>query len=356
MTVWRWFGSLVFMAGLLVLVGANLSVTAQDKDKKVEPKKDDTSKKDDAKKAEDVKKDETKKDDRNLVWKAFDPKTVFYQELVTKTTQDMKVMGQEIRQEQNQTFYLQWTADDKKDGSYVVTEEIKGLNMKINIGGNPIAYDSTDEKQPLNPMSDFFKALLGLKLKLTISPKMVVEKIEGQEEFVKKLGQTNPQMEPLLKSILSEGALKQMAEPTWGALPDKKVEKGDKWEKKDNVLDLGPIGKYKTNFTYVYEGKDDKGLDKISITSTLVYSKPDVKNGLPFTIKDATLSSKDGTGVALFDREKGRFVETTMKMKLEGDLTIEVGGMETKVSLVQVQDATSKTFDQPPAAIAPKKK
>jgi hypothetical protein len=365
MTVWRWFGSLVFMAGLLVLVGANLSVTAQDKDKKKDDaQKDGAAKKDETKKDE-AKKDEVKKDEKKeqpkvepgkelLVWKAFEPKTVFYQELVTKTTQDMKVMGQEISQKQSQTFYLKWTADDKKDGDYVVTQEIIGLNMNINIGGNTIAYDSTEEKQPQNPMSDFFKALLGLKLKLTISPKMEVKKIEGQEEFVKKLGQTNPQMEPLLKNILSPDALKQMAEPTWGALPEKGVAKGDTWEKK-SVLDLGPIGKYATNFTYTYDGKDDKDRDKISIKSDLKYSKPDVKNGLPFTIKDATLSSKEGSGVAYFDRGKGRFVETSMKMKLEGELTIEVGGMETKVALVQNQDATSKTMDELPPVLNKKK-
>src|SRR5207253_6018626 len=161
-------------------------------------------------------------------------------------------MGQKIDQDQRQTFYLKWTAEDKKDGNYVVNQEIVGLNMNINIGGNNIAYDSTDEKQPANPMTDFFKALLGLKLRLSISPKMVVEKVEGQDEFVKKLGQANPQMEPLLKNILSADALKQMAEPTWGALPDKKVAKSDSW-KKDSTLDLGPIGKYMTTFTYTYE-------------------------------------------------------------------------------------------------------
>ena len=117
----------------------------------------------------------------------------------------MKVMGQEISQKQKQTFYLKWTAEDKKDGNYVVTQEIIGLKMNINIGGNTISYDSTEEKQPQNPMSDFFKALLGMKLKLTISPKMKVINVEGQEEFIKKLGGTNPQMEPLLKKHPQQG-------------------------------------------------------------------------------------------------------------------------------------------------------
>src|SRR5205807_5732650 len=126
------------------------------------------------------------------------------------------------------------------------------------------------------------------------------------------------------------------AEPTWGALPDQVVSKGSTWgnAKNPSKLDLGPIGIYTTTFTYTYEGKDDKGRDKIAIKSELKYAKPDAKSGptLPFQIKEANLSSKEGSGVAYFDQAKGRFAETSMKMKLEGDLTIEVGGMDTKVS------------------------
>ena len=122
-----------------------------------------------------------------LLWKAFRPQAVFYQELVTSTTQEMLIMGQEIRQKQTQTFYLKWTAGAKTtEGNHVVTLAIIGLKMNINIGGNTISYDSTEDKQPQNPMSDFFKALLGMKLKLTISPQMEVVNIEGPEQFIQK--------------------------------------------------------------------------------------------------------------------------------------------------------------------------
>jgi Family of unknown function (DUF6263) len=383
MNVWRWIGCMIFTTGLLVLVGANLSVTAQDKGsdpaKQADPKKPADAKPADpqkpadakpadakpadpqksaetkpaepAKQAEPAKKAEPqaapKAGEVRLTWKAFDPKTVFYQKLETTTVQDMTVMGQKITQNQKQTFYLKWTAEDKNaKGDYVVTQEIVDLNMSINIGGTQIAYDSTKKDQPSNPMTDFFKTLKGLKLKFTISPKMEVLSIEGQEDFVRKLSQTNPQMDPLLKSILSTDALKQMAEPTWGALPDKDIAKGATWDK-TNTLNLGPIGKYKTKFDYAYEGAD-KGLEKINIKSTMEYMKPDEKAGvLPFTIKDAKLDGKDGKGYALFDPAKGWFKESRMEMTLTGDLTIEVGSMETKVSLSQTQKATCETQDAP---------
>jgi len=389
MNVWRLFGALVCMAGLMVLVSGSVSVNAQDKDKKddkgkTETKADDKKaadkksddKKSDDKKADDKKADDKKADDKKAddkkgaddkktgggaAWKAFDKGSVFYQVLTTNTTQDMKVMGQEISQKQKQTFLIKWEALDKDSkGNYVVNQEIVGLKMTIDIGGNTITYDSTAENQPQNPMTDFFKALLNLKLKLTISPKLKVVDVENQDKFIADLAKTNPQMEPLLKSILSKEALQQMAEPTWGAFPPDGADK--KWsnDKEPSVLNLGPIGKYTTKFYYTAEGEDksNKALDRIGITATLSYEKPDSKNnsGLPFVIKDATLTSKDGTGYALFDRAKGRFAESSMKMKLEGDLTIEVGGMDTKVNLVQTQDALVKTSDEIPDDFKAKKK
>lgn len=323
MTVRRSFGVLACLLGLAVLAGTHLSVLGQDKGK-----------------------------EEKLVWKGFEPKSVFYQTLTTKTTQNMTVMQQEITQTQEQTFYIKWTGEEKtKEGNWVVTQSIEGVDMKIEIGGNTITYKSSDEGKAQNPMTDFFNALKTLKLKLTIDPaKMEVTNIEGQEEFVKKLGGTNPQMEPLLKSILSKDALKQMAEPTWGAFPTKAVKVGDTWEK-TSKLNLGPIGSYETTFKYTLKKSDGK-LDTIDVTANLNYTKPsDTKNGLPFAIKDATLKSTKGEGTATFDREAGYFKSSKLEMKLEGKLTIEVGGMETVVELKQDQTATVESSKDAPAGL-----
>jgi len=99
----------------------------------------------------------------------------------------------------------------------------------------------------------------------------------------------------------------------------------------------------------------DKGGEKIKVDATLTYTAPKDKGGLPFQIKEATLKSKEGTGYAIFDKAKGRFDSSTMKMKLEGVLKIEVGGMETTVELTQDQTATVKTLDQDPTKTKEKK-
>ncbi len=322
MNMWRWFGSIVVMTGLFALV-ANVPALAQGD------------------------KEET------WVWKAFSKKDAkFYQELTTETTQNMKVMGQEVKQEQKQTFYIEWTAGEPKGDEWFVSQKIIGVKMNINIGGNTIAYDSTDAQAPANPMTDFFKALTQAELKLTInSKKMEVTKIEGADGLIEKLGGTNAQLQPLLKSILSDAALKQMAEPTWGAFPIVPVKKGSTWDKKFN-LDLGGIGTYDTKYTYTVES-DDKTQAKVKVDAKLEYKAPTDKRGLPFAIKSAKLASTEGTGSATFDKEKGRIESSNMKMKLEGDLDIEIAGMVTAVRLEQTQNSTVRTTDANPIAQAP---
>lgn len=322
MKVCRWFGSLLVLVGVVALVGPKLSVLAQGKDEV-------------------------------LVWKAFDADTKeWYQTLETTTDQTMKVQGMDVIQKQKQTFYIKWTPQKADKGKWVVKQRIVGVKMSIDIGGNKIDYDST-VPQPNNPMTDFFKALQKLDLTFTINQAdMKIEKIEGNKEFITELGKTNPQMEPLLKSILSEDALKKMAEPTLFAFPPdgKLTKKG--WDRTSN-LDLGPIGTYKTEYKFSYGGKsglkkDAKDLDKIDVKASMTYAPPMDSGGLPFKIKAGKLEGKDGTGEALFNPKLGRFDSYTMKMKLEGKLTIDIGGMVTDVDLTQDQTATVTSSNDNP--------
>jgi hypothetical protein len=365
MNLWRWLGATLFLVSLTCLISAGRpAVYAGEKDKK-EEKKDDTKKeekKDDTKKEE--KKDDTKKVDppkgsgTTFTLSAFENKDkAFFQAYETDTTQTMKVMGQEVVQKQKQTFFVQWTPKAKAaDGSYVVDQKIIGVVMDIDIGGNKISYDSR-KQQPKNPMTEFFGQLIDKTLTFTISPKLKVTSIEGRKALVDALGATNPQMVPLLNSILSEDALKLMAEPTWAAVPPNDAVAGKtEWESK-STLNLGPIGSYDSTFKFKYEGEDakSKGVDKIGITTDVKYAAPTSKSDLPFTIKSANLKSTSGTGEAYFDRAKGRFEKSNITMKLEGSLTIVVGNMETDITLSQVQAATVTTTDVSPVAAETKK-
>jgi hypothetical protein len=292
----------------------------------------------------------------DIKWK-FEKGKTFYQEMTTETKQDMTVMGMKISQTQKQTFYFSWTPEkqDDKDKSWTIKQKIIGLKMDIQIGGTPITYDSTKDAGAgvNNPLSDFFKALIGAEFTITVGPDMKVTKIEGRDEFLKKLISTNQTMEPLLKQILSDDALKQMADPAFAVVPGKPVKKGDTWER-PSKLNMGPIGSYETNYKYTYEGQDEKekSLAKIKVDMTLKYiapvGSPAGGGGLPFRIVSADLKSDKATGSILFDTEKGRLASSKISLDLKGKLSIDISGMTSEVELSQTQSTEVKTTDKDP--------
>jgi hypothetical protein len=286
-----------------------------------------------------------------LKWE-FKKDQPFYQTMDTETKQQMKVMGMDHTQVQKQTFIFSWKPKEQdKDKNWIVTQKIEAVKLNIEIGGNKVEYDSTSPSSTAgNILADFFKALVGSEFKLTISPDMKIVKIEGRDEFLQKLVKANPLMEPLLKQILGDEALKQMSDPAFASIPSKPVKKGDTWER-DSKLNMGPIGSYDTKYKYTYEGKQDK-LDKIKVDTTMTYQPPGPAAGgaLPFQIKAAKLEGTPATGTILFDNEKHRHAKSDSKLTLKGKLTIAIGGMNTDVDLVQDQTTTVTTTDSMPGA------
>ncbi|HEY7422617.1 MAG TPA: DUF6263 family protein, partial [Gemmataceae bacterium] len=249
--------------------------------------------------------------------------------------------------------------------------------MDIDIGGQPIKYDSTSVLNPLNeffkplrlwlgrllfrdnhapnPLDGFYKALVGAEFKLVLDAKTLdILRIEGRKEFVNKLGVANKQMKPLLDKILSEEALKEMAEPTFAVVTNEPVKKGKTW-KKATKLDMGPIGSYKNEYNYTYDGTDDPTkLDKIKVDRKLTYIAPEKTagiGGLPFKIKSVDLRSKNAKGTVWFNRDKGRVDKTDMLLELGGKLQIEIGGQPTQVELSQTQQTTIQTMDRNPLEV-----
>ncbi len=318
--------------------------------------KDDKKKDEKKEAAKTESKDPTK---LQLAWK-FEKDKTFYQKMTTSTDQTMKVMNNDVTQKQTQTFYFSWTPLEKtKDGMWKLKQTILGVQMDIDIGGSPIKYDSlsTAASNTSNPLSEFFKALINSTFTVTLDPKTYqITEIDGRDEFVKKLVQANKQMQPLLDKILSKDALKEMAAPTFAAIPTEPVEKDKTW-KKETTLDMGPIGKYKNEYTYTYKGAD-KNIDKIDVDSKLTYLPPEKTEGvggLPFRIKkeNTKLESKKAKGTILFNREKGRVDKSDMEVELDGTLDIEIGGQQTKVELKQKQKTEVTSYDTNPVEQKP---
>ncbi|MBX9579214.1 MAG: hypothetical protein K2X87_02810 [Gemmataceae bacterium] len=285
----------------------------------------------------------------------------FYQKMKTEVTQVIKVQGQDLTQKQDSTFYFKWTPEKVEGDKATLKQRIEGLTMSIDISGNPITYDSTKKDAPGsagNPgLMDFFKNLEGAEFGVTLNTKnWTVEKVDGKEEFVKKLGAGSAQMDSLLKKVLTDDALRQMADPTYGLVPDQPKAVGETWEKKQ-VLNLGPIGTYDVTYKMTYKGKDptQKDLDRVEVVPTLAYKPPaEGTDGLLFKIKDGKMEAKPidpadqlPPSVILYNPQTGRVVKATISLKLRGELTVVIGGTETKVELEQRQTTSIDSSNDP---------
>jgi hypothetical protein len=281
----------------------------------------------------------------------------FYQKMKTDVTQIIKVQNQDLTQKQDSTFYFKWVPVKQEGDKWTLKQKIEALEMSIDISGNPITYNSQKKDQPGsagNPgLMDFFKNLEGAEFSVVLNTKdWKVEKVEGKDEFIKKLGAGNAQMDSLLKKIMTDDALKQMADPTFNLIPDAPKAPKDTWEKKQ-TLSLGPIGTYDVTYKFTYMGKDatKKHLDRIEATTTLTYKPPtESTEGLLFKIKDGKMESKPldpgQTSFVLYNPATGRVEEAKIFLKLRGDLTVTIGGTDTKVELDQTQVTTIESGNE----------
>ena len=285
----------------------------------------------------------------------------FYQKMKTEVSQVIKVQGQDLTQKQDSTFYFKWTPEKQDGDKWTLKQKIEGLEMSIDISGNPITYSSLKKDQPgasSNPgLMDFFKGLEGAEFTVTLNTKnWTVEKVDGKEEFVKKLGAGSPQMDSLLKKIMTDDALKQMANPTFGLIPDQPKAVNETWDTKQ-TLNLGPIGSYEVNYKFTYKGKDPerKELDRIEVAPSLTYKAPaEGTEGLLFRIKSGTMETKPieaadnlPPSVILYNPTTGRIEKATISLKLRGELTVTIGGTDTKVELDQRQTTTIEGSNNP---------
>jgi hypothetical protein len=284
----------------------------------------------------------------------------FYSETSTKVKQIIQLQGQGFTQNQESTFWYEWTPlEQTPDGKWKIRQRVEGLKMNIDISGNRIDYDSTKDTQTAgNPgLNEFFKKLGTAEFTATISKDFRVEKVDGKEAFISNITSGSAQMNNLLQKIFTDDALKDLCDPTLKMVADTPKKPGDSWERK-YPLNLGPIGTYEVTYKFTYVGPgtepDKKDMDKIEVIATIVYMAPkdDPMSGLLFRIKGGEVKNdpmSPAKGVIWYNNKAQRPESADITLKLKGTLTVAVGGGDATVelemeqkSLVRYSDASLK--------------
>jgi hypothetical protein len=273
----------------------------------------------------------------------------FYVETTTLTKQKMLVMGQQVVQDQEQVFVQHWQPEEMTpDGDWLVRIRIVRTHLKIDLGGNRVPvylYDNLTKSAG----NDFFDSLRKAEFKATIQAAGLIRKVQGREEFLKMLERDSRSAhQSLFSAIITEDWLKQTITPLGNSLPAAPVRVGEGWAR-NQTLDLGPIGRYVTNFQYTYAGNVGP-LHEIRVKSSLGYTRPGTNGDahLPFKIRKADLKSTHGEGKVFFDVEKGRVHEANSSMRLAGKLMIMVGSTETEVVMEHTQNVRMRTTEKLP--------
>jgi len=291
--------------------------------------------------------DATKNEPVRFQWK-FEKDKPFFEESVTDTKHEMKVMGMDVKQHQKMTVWTRLTPTGRDEArNWTVVRKIERIKMDLEIGGVRVGGAPAVSFDSDNPGANFtlaraYAPIIGSESTYVLSPEMRILKAT-----FKKSQPGDPAMAPLIDQILNEQAVKLMGEQVFGVFPAQGARKGETW-KHETAYSMGPIGSYRMASTHTYDSREG-AVDRVKVETAMTYQPPpaDAKGG--FKIKRGELTAgTEASALFRFNHEKGRIEDSDSTMDIRGKLTIEIGGMETEIDLFQIQKVVVKVSDAPP--------
>ncbi len=269
-----------------------------------------------------------------LKWK-FKEGDKFWVEDSNVQKQVVVVVGQTQKVEQKTTTITSYEITKVTSETIEVRMKIEAVDVRSD-GGIGV-YEKIMEKSK------------GTVFNITMTPRGEVKKLDGFEDFAKRIGGGDPDVDKMLKELFTPEMFIQSIEQGFAFVPDKKVKKGESWTR-GSKIPFGGIGEFRSSSTFTYNGKGDGG-EQIAFKQNLTYMPP--KKGADFgglfKIVKGDLKADNARGTYVFDAEKGRLVSGTSEMTIKGTLTLDLNGqMEISVDLRVEQTATSRVHDKNP--------
>jgi hypothetical protein len=254
----------------------------------------------------------------------------FYLENVTAVKQTMEFLGQTIPVESENIIVSSFKVLKADRDTVVLEKKVEGAKAKAAKG---------------LPLPNLNEMMQGMTFKVTLNRQGTVQKVEGREDFLRRLGQDNEELAKLFEAMISEDTLKQDFQEAFAFGPGKAVVKGDSW-KRPITVPLGPMGSFLVESNYTYQGKAADG-EEIAVKQEFTYKAPKGDaGGLPFKVSDGKFKTEESTGLIVFDPVKGRLVRYEMKARMKGTMTITVGDQEAMMTMEQRTDTRIRVMDR----------
>jgi len=140
---------------------------------------------------------------------------------------DQEMMGQKMKIDQKMEMLLTYQVLDLlPNGNFLVEYSMQNMKMDMNVNGQQIIMDSNGDAS--DPMNASLKSIVGNKIKIELNKMGHVERVEGLEEYAKKLSE-NPQLAQSMQMFSDEKNFKSFIGQSFNYFPENEITKGDKW-------------------------------------------------------------------------------------------------------------------------------
>jgi hypothetical protein len=176
----------------------------------------------------------------------------------------------------------------------------------------------------------------GSSFTLSVTPQGQLREWSGYDEFVQKLSQNDKARLKALRITFPEETLREAFADLFGPLPDKKVARGDSWQR-SYVEPIPHFGSLRMMVRYVYEGRTNDQ-DRIDYTIQSKYELPRNELMVLFRIVKGSIQSEKAHGTLTFDSVAGHLATHERSMRLRGSLTIESMDRQQSLEFISVNE------------------
>lgn len=193
---------------------------------------------------------------------------------------DQEMMGQKMKidQKTEMGFFFQ-VVDVLPNKNFQIEYSMSKMKLNMNINGQDVSFDSESSDES-NPMNKSLKDLVKIKIKMELTPKGIVENIEGLDQFAKQLA-GNQQMAQSMQMFMNEKNFGSFMGQTFSYFPEEEIEKGSRWI---STFSLPALMAMETKMNYEVASISKENI-LLNVTSDVNLNMPIEQNGMKIEMK-----------------------------------------------------------------------